>query len=110
MRLGGFVLCAAVWAGSAMAAQDRYGDPLPDGAAQRLGTQRMRYASGIADLCYLPDGRGAFAVGGRVEICDLVQGRLQSAQVVCKASIVSIAPRSDGKALLVADSGGNAHE
>jgi WD40 repeat protein len=40
----------------------------------------------------------------------LAQGKLQSAQAVCKASIVSLWPRSDGKALLIADSAGNVHE
>jgi len=90
------------------AAQDRLGDPLPDGALQRLGTTRMR--SGISDLCYLPDGRGVLAIGGRVEIWELAQGRLQTKHQVSKSSIVSVVVGKEGTALLLADSSGNVHE
>ena len=89
-------------------AQDRLGDPLPDGAVQRLGTLRLR--GGISDLCYLLDGRGVIAVGNRLDIWDLANGELQATQKVCDAGIVSIALRSDGKAMLVADGSGNVHE
>jgi WD40 repeat protein len=89
-------------------AQDRLGDPLPEGVLQRLGTTRMRF--GISDLCYLPDGRGVFTIGGRVEIWDLVEGRLQTKHQVCESSIVSVVPRKDGKALLLTDRSGNVHE
>ncbi len=85
-------------------AQDRYGDPLPDGATQRLGTLRMRFAGGLGDLCYHPDGRGVFAVDRSIEIWDLQQGKLDSAFEVAKGGIVSLHMRRDGKAALVADS------
>ena len=90
------------------AAQDRLGDPLPDGARQRLGTTRMR--TSISDLCYLPDGRGVFAVGGRVEIWDLAEGKLQDKHQVSASSIVSVVVGKGGTALLLADSSGNVHE
>jgi len=93
---------------SAFAAQDRLGDPLPDGALQRLGTTRMR--AGISDLCYLPDGRGLFAVGGRVEIWDLAEGKLQETRHVTKSNIVSVVVGKEGTTLLLADSSGNVHE
>ena len=89
---------------------DRFGDVLPAGAIQRLGTLRMRYASGIGDLCYLPDGRGVIAVGGRVEIWDLTEGRLERSDEVCESGPVSVVPRQDGKLLLLADSKGNVSE
>ena len=90
------------------AAQDRLGDPLPKGALARLGTTRMR--QDISDLCYLPDGRGVFAVGGHVEIWNLAEGRLQSKYLVCRSGIVSVVACKDGTALLLADSSGKVHE
>ena len=95
---------------AAPAANDRLGDPLPEGAVQRLGTLRMRYGGGISDLCYMLDGRGLIAVGGRVETWDLAKGELQATQQVCKASIRSMVLRSDGQAILVAESAGNVRE
>ncbi|MCK4625656.1 MAG: hypothetical protein KAV00_10125, partial [Phycisphaerae bacterium] len=101
---------------TAFAAQDRLGDPLPKGATQRLGTSRMRYSktlqpgNRIADLGYLPDGRGVVAASNRVEVWDLAGGKLQVRQKVCDANITSMVVRSDGKALLIADSAGNVHE
>ena len=89
-------------------AQNRLGDPLPEGALQRLGATRMR--SGISDLCYLPEGRGVLAIGGRVEIWDLAKGKLQARHQVCKSGIASVVARKDGKAPLLADRSGKVHE
>ena len=36
---------------------DRYGDPLPPGAAMRLGTVRFRQAPMLKHIVYSPDGR-----------------------------------------------------
>ncbi|MBT3381789.1 MAG: WD40 repeat domain-containing protein [Lentisphaerae bacterium] len=93
-----------------MAGEDRLGDTLPNGAVQRLGTCRMLYSAGIGDLCYLPDGRGAFAVGGTVEIWDLAAGEKQSSSKVCDAGLVSIIPRRGGQILLLADKAGQVSE
>jgi len=102
------VVAAILAVTNTSAAQDRLGDPLPDGALQRLGTMRMR--SGVSDLCYLPDGRGLFAVGGRVEIWDLAEGRLQTRHQVSNSSIVSVVVGKKGTVLLLTDSSGNVHE
>ena len=99
-----------------LAEKDRFGDPLPEGAIQRLGTLRMRYSNTlqpgnrIADLGYLPDGKGVVAASNFVEIWDLSAGKLLFRQQICKAKIVSMSVRSDGKALLLADVDGNVHE
>ncbi len=94
---------------SARAAEDLFGDPLPKNAVQRLGTTRLRNAS-VSDIRYLPDGRGLVASGRRVEIWDLAAGRIQTNLVASRNGIISVMPRKDGKALLVADSGGNVRE
>ncbi|MBM3892109.1 MAG: hypothetical protein FJ388_23580, partial [Verrucomicrobia bacterium] len=91
------------------AAEDRFGDPLPKGAIQRLGTTRLRY-SGVHDLRYLPDGRGLIASGGRIDIWDLAAGRLQTNFVIGRSGVASVMPRKDGKVLLVADGAGNVRE
>jgi WD40 repeat protein len=109
LLLGGALLTMPL-ALAAHAAEDRLGDPLPDGAVQRLGTLRLRYSGGIADLRYLPDGRGLIAVGNQIEIWDLAAGELQAKHQVCEGRIASVALRSDAGALLVADTGGTVHE
>ena len=91
-------------------AQDRLGDPLPEGAAQRLGTARFRYPSGIGDLCYTPDGRGLIAVGKSVEVWDLEKGLLVETRQIAQGSIVGLEPGADGKRLLIADSNGTFYE
>jgi WD40 repeat protein len=44
------------------AADDPYGDPLPDGARLRLGTARMRHPTTVTPNALTPDGK--FLVGG----------------------------------------------
>ena len=94
---------------SAGAAEDRLGDPLPEGAAARLGTLRMRYGS-VGDLAYLPDGRAMVATGSTIEIWDTGAGRRLFGQRVAPAAIRSMDVRPDGRAVLLADSAGAVHE
>ncbi len=107
-RLIAPLLCIGLMWPSLSCAQDRLGDPLPEGALQRLGTIRLRIR--VADLCYLPDGRGILASGSGVEIWDLAEGRLQSKTQVTESRLVSAVLRSDGKALLLADRSGMVQE
>ncbi len=100
---------AALLCGSLTAAEDRLGDPLPEGAVQRLGTTRLRYG-GVGDINWMPDGRGLIALGANVEIWDFAVGRRLSTRRVSKGSVRSVEARSDGKALLIADSAGNVIE
>jgi WD40 repeat protein len=102
------LVVAALTAPHASPAQDRVDDPLPEGAVERLGTTRMRFS--VSDLCYLPDGRGVLAVGGRVEIWDLAGGELQAKHQLSTSGIVSVVASKDGSALLLADSSGRVHE
>lgn len=93
---------------SAGAGVDRLGDPLPNGALQRLGTLRLR--GGIGDLAYLPDGRAIIAYDGDLEIWDLAAGERLSRRRALPGAIRSIDVRKDGAAVLLADSAGNIHE
>ncbi len=53
--------------------KDHLGDPLPDGALQRLGTRRMR--GSVTDMVYSACGRRAFVLSGEcLCIWDLTQG------------------------------------
>ena len=99
-----------LWALPVFAAVDSLGDPLPEGAIQRLGTLKLRYSGGIGDLIYLSDGRGAIALGKNVEIWDLAAGSMEGSYTVAKGSISSLDLSPDGTKLLVGDGGGMVHE
>jgi len=86
------------------------GDPLPQGAVQRLGTLRMKYNRGLSDMCYLPDGRGVVASGSSIHIWDLAKGKIESTHKVCDAALSCLQARKDGRALLFADRAGNVVE
>lgn len=108
----GFIAMAILLlsAAYATAAHDSLGDSLPPGAVQRLGTLRMRYALSVGDLCYLPDGGGVVTTGCSVEIWDLARGRLQAKRRFSGARLTGVVPRTDGKALLIADDSGTVRE
>ncbi len=90
-------------------ALDSLGEPLPEGAIQRLGTLRMRYG-GVGGLAYLPDGRGVLLTGGYVHIWDLVEGETQSRTKVSGSRLTCVQLRSDGKVLLLGDGAGTVYE
>ncbi len=88
---------------------DSLGDPLPQGAIQRLGTLKMRYGS-VGGLTYLPDGRGVVLSGGGVDIWDLATGAVVSSTQVAATTLTSVELRADGQALLLGDVGGAVYE
>lgn len=93
----------------AQQAVDSLGDPLPQGAIQRLGTLKMRY-SGVGGLTYLPDGRGVVLFGANVHIWNLGEGSVESDTKVGSTALTSLELREDGKALLLADGAGKVYE
>lgn len=84
-------------------AQDLLGDPLPDGALQRLGTLRMR--GSFSGIGYLPDGRGIVSAGSTVQIWDLGRGELESTHRVSDTSVGSMQISNDGTRLLFTSGG-----
>jgi WD40 repeat protein len=56
---------------------DRYGDPLPSGAAMRLGTVRFRQDQYIDHIVYAPDGRSVVTGVGehRLQVWDARDGK-----------------------------------
>ena len=56
---------------------DRYGDPLPPGAAMRLGTVRYRQDERIERIAYSPDGRFVVTDNGKLglQVWDARDGR-----------------------------------
>ncbi|HYV38175.1 MAG TPA: WD40 repeat domain-containing protein [Gemmataceae bacterium] len=53
---------------------DAYGDPLPEGAVARLGTNRWR--TWDSPLVYSPDGKIVLAAGRQTRVFDAVTGKL----------------------------------
>jgi len=90
---------------------DWLGDPLPDGAVQRLGTRRMRcWAS---DMIYSRDGDKALVVAGKeLHVWDLARGERLGAYQVSggKTSLRTIALSPDGRAVFIGDSNGTIFE
>ena len=100
------VLAIAVAAGGASArVLDGLGDPLPEGAIQRLGTLRMRY-NGVGGLAYLADGCAVVLIGGYIDLWDMAAGDLQSHTKVSDSALVDVQVRADGTTLLLADGAG----
>jgi WD40 repeat protein len=89
-------------------AQDRFGDPLPEGAVQRLGTLRMK--CGARDIRYLPDGRGVIALGNSIEIWDLEKGEVVATHQVADSTVRCMQVSADGSRFLFADAAGNVVE
>jgi RNA polymerase sigma factor (sigma-70 family) len=58
-------------------ALDTRGDPLPDGAACRMGTVRLRHPGGVSHSIFLPDGKTLVSAGGdwSLRFWDLATGK-----------------------------------
>jgi WD40 repeat protein len=54
---------------------DQYGDPLPEGAVARLGTQRLRHAAPVHTVIFARDGKSLFAAGDAIREWDVATGR-----------------------------------
>ena len=100
MRPEMLVIASLVIAASALDAAgqalDSLGDPLPDGATQRLGTLRLSYGS-VGGLAYLDDARAAILTGGDIDIWDLTVGERKSRTKVSDSSLTSVQLRADGQ-------------
>ncbi len=76
MILHYFKLVVAVWLAQqvqgAVAAQlaDGLGDPLPQRAAARLGSSRLRHGGQIGDVMFSPDGRRVASWGGAYRVSE----------------------------------------
>lgn len=90
-------LSAVCWAQQSV---DRLGDPLPEGAFQRLGGLRMKYPGGLSEIGYLPDGRGIVSVGGSVHVWNLEKGERESIHRVADSSLGGMKVSRDGTRLL----------
>ncbi|MFP4248252.1 MAG: WD40 repeat domain-containing protein [Armatimonadota bacterium] len=103
------VTVAVAMSGVVEAATDLFGDPLPEGAVQRLGSLRLRYG-GVGDLDYLPDGRAVIASGVNIDIWDMSVGEKVGSHQVGPRGLTAIDVSSDGRTMLAGDNAGNVYE
>ncbi len=74
--LAGLPVAGAARAGPPRPGTDRHGDPLPPGAALRLGTVRFRHADDLTSLAFSPDGKALAGFGLRdIVLWDAPAGR-----------------------------------
>lgn len=80
---------------------DRYGDPLPPGAAMRLGTVRYRHGHYLGHLAYTPDGRSVVTSDGRrhLQVWDARDGRKLRQIDAGIEAVRDFAVSPDGKAI-----------
>jgi WD40 repeat protein len=83
---------------------DQYGDPLPDGALQRLGTVRFRGGGGPG-VIFLPDGKTLFTgyEANFVRFWDIATGRPLRTIRVAEKYYTCRAVSPDGKLLAIGD-------
>jgi WD40 repeat protein len=94
---------------AAQAATDLFGDDLPEGAIQRLGSLRLRYDS-VGDLGYLPDGRVVVASGNSIDIWDMSTGDRQARHKISSGSLSGFHLTADGQKMVACDSSGSVYE
>jgi WD40 repeat protein len=77
-RLPAALAVALLWTAAGLAADDAYGDPLPEGAKLRLGTARLRNTNGIPSAI-TPDGKFLVAAksGGGTAYIDPATGKVE---------------------------------
>jgi WD40 repeat protein len=75
---------------------DRFEDPLPPGAIDRLGTVRLRHPGGIRDLAFLPDGT---LISAAISLCwwDLKTGKKLPGRDEYPELMSCLAVSADGK-------------
>jgi RNA polymerase sigma factor (sigma-70 family) len=85
------------------ARSDAYGDPLPEGAAARLGTVRFNHGDGLNALFFSPDGKSIISEGnGFIRLWDAATGKERRHFATAKPSFddqTTLSP--DGKALFL---------
>src|SRR5262245_9230116 len=81
---------------------DLYGDLLPDGAAARMGTIRLRHPGGINRVAFLPDGRSLISKGydGAIRFWDVSTGKPLRFAGYANKSAMGFSP--DGRTLAFA--------
>jgi RNA polymerase sigma factor (sigma-70 family) len=87
---------------------DLFGDPLPPGAIQRLGTLRFRHPQPVNSLTFSRDGKSLIASGwdGVIRFWDPATGTEQRRFKGHSSSVFGLAVSADGKALASAGNDG----
>ncbi len=82
---------------------DRYGDPLPEGAVARLGTDRWRHPNGVTDIVFSHDSKTVISSGGQddgiIHFWEADTGRQSLRIDTGDYTVAALAVSPDGKKL-----------
>lgn len=89
---------------------DLHGDPLPEGAVERIGTLRWRMGYWVTGIRFLPDGKtiATAQIGGRIRYWDRDDGRLVR-EVRCPSAergVIHLTPSGEAGVVIGADRSG----
>jgi WD40 repeat protein len=85
---------------------DRHGDPIPEGARNRLGSVRLRQAAGFSSVCFTTDGKGLITGRAGPSLWEVATGKLLRRFGTYREQFNIVAVSPNGKMLAAGNTDG----